>query len=706
MEPSLEKILFAAAEGFSRPEDRQRFLEFVAKADPRTGKELEDLLGLQASAETFFDLQPDIPPEAAAPRDGDEKTGGSIGRYRLIERIGEGGCGVVYLAEQQEPVRRKVALKIIRLGMDTEKVIARFQTERQSLAMMDHPHIARVLDAGATGSGRPYFVMELVDGEWITDFCNAHTLDLNQRLQLFVKVCQAIQHAHQKGVIHRDIKPSNVLVRLHDGVPEPKVIDFGTARAITRSAQDADVTVMDQFVGTPAYMSPEQAAGGTDIDTRSDIYSLGTLLYELVSGRPPFDLKRFAQSGIDEVRRVLREEDPPPLSGLSGRDQAGDLDWIVMKAMAKERTRRYDTANGLAVDVQRVLNDEPVSARPPSRSYRLKKLISRNKVVFAVGSVAVIALLAGLGVSTRLFIREKAAREEQSRLSREAEQARRVEQGLKEVAEAREQVAKAAVQIARGNMEGADALLAAIPMDRIPTSLEAADSFRKVADWHLASGRWGPGADRLAAAVYSHTSVDDADDNSVSFQILPTASTLCTTNKDQEYERFRQFTIKRFSSTKNPQVAEQLLKATLLKPANESTLRSLDGMADFVKGAVNDPGSWIANSPYLGGWSCFVLGLRSYRDGDLAESREWLERSLTYPVNNPPKDVSARLILAMIDSHEGRKADAIQAIQSAREPIDRIMSAPLPTGDSNTGFWFDWINAKLLLDESLKAVAP
>ncbi|RYD42946.1 MAG: serine/threonine protein kinase, partial [Verrucomicrobiaceae bacterium] len=341
----------------SRPEERQRFLEFIATADPGVRKQLEDLLGLETTAESFFDLQPEVMPEPAA-SGAREGIGGTIGRYRLIERIGEGGCGVVYLAEQLEPVKRKVALKIIRLGMDTENVIARFRAERQALALMDHPNIARVLDAGATGSGRPYFVMELVDGERITDYCKEQGLDLKQRLELFVKVCQAIQHAHQKGVIHRDIKPSNVLVRPHDGTPEPKVIDFGIAKATAGgSSADATFTMAGQFVGTPAYMSPEQAEGGMDIDTRSDIYSLGVLLYELIAGRPPFEAKRLTQSGIEETRRILREEEPPPPSTVagSGGGKVGDLDWIVMKAMEKERKRRYDTANGLGADVIRVL---------------------------------------------------------------------------------------------------------------------------------------------------------------------------------------------------------------------------------------------------------------------------------------------------------------------------------------------------------------
>ena len=320
-----------------------------------------------------------------------------IGPYKLVERLGEGGCGAVYLAEQEKPVRRQVAFKIIKLGMDTKSFIARFNAERQALAMMDHPNIARVLDAGATEQGRPYFVMELVRGVKITEFCDANNYDLRQRLELFIKVCQAIQHAHQKGIIHRDIKPSNVLVTLIDGVPVPKVIDFGIAKAIS-GEQLTDLTVFtahEHFVGTPAYMSPEQAElNSLDVDTRSDIYSLAVLLYELLTGKTPFDQNELIHAGLDEMRRKLREQDPHrPSTKLDGMRMEeltqtalhrraeptrlklllkGDLDWIVMKALEKDRDRRYHTAIGLGMDVQHYLNNDPVVARPPSRCIGFK----------------------------------------------------------------------------------------------------------------------------------------------------------------------------------------------------------------------------------------------------------------------------------------------------------------------------------------------
>src|SRR5262249_7484785 len=344
-----------------------------------------------------------------------ETTSEKIGRFRLGEKLGEGGSGVVYAADQEEPVRRRVALKVIKAGMDTKAGVARFEAERQTLAQRDHPHIAKVFDAGATDSGRPYFVMELVAGCRITDHCDQNHLPTKERIDLFVKVCQAIQHAHQKGIIHRDIKPSNVLVTLQDGLSVPKVIDFGIAKAIEARLGNATVyTQSHQFIGTPAYMSPEQAEmTGVDIDSRSDIYSLGVLLYELLTGRTPFDPKELSESGLDAMRKTIREKQPPrpstrlrqeleaaKVTGWTARPKEadpksemeappseeesacsrrrlqqqirvleGDLDWIVMKCLEKDRTRRYETVDGLTRDLQHHLRDEPVSAGPPSGIY-------------------------------------------------------------------------------------------------------------------------------------------------------------------------------------------------------------------------------------------------------------------------------------------------------------------------------------------------
>ena len=356
--------------------------------------------------------------------------------YQILQQIGEGGCGVVYHALQSHPLRREVAIKVIKLGMDTRSVITRFEAERQALALMDHPNIARVYDAGVTGIGRPFFVMELVGGERITEYCNRRQFSFPQRLELFQQVCRAVQHAHQKGIIHRDLKPSNILVTENDGQATPKVIDFGVAKAIgqQRLANQTIYTAFEQFVGTPAYMSPEQAGlAGEDIDTRSDIYSLGVLLYELLTGRPPFAHERLRRAGLGEICRIIREEEPVlPSARVTtlNRDELtetarcrmlhaprlvselrGDLDWLVMKSLEKDRARRYATATALAEDIERHLKNEPVAARPPSALYRLQKLARRNRL--AVGSAVVVlaALVTGVTVSTWMFFREREARE-------------------------------------------------------------------------------------------------------------------------------------------------------------------------------------------------------------------------------------------------------------------------------------------------------
>src|SRR6516164_1383762 len=345
-----------------------------------------------------------------------ERPGTVIGPYKLLEQIGDGGFGVVFMAEQTVPMRRKVALKILKPGMDTDQVVARFEAERQALALMDHPNIAHVFDGGETTSGRPYFVMELVRGIPITDFCDQNHLPISERLELFVKVCLAVQHAHQKGIIHRDLKPSNIMVTLHDGRPVAKVINFGIAKALGQQLTDKTLfTNFAQMIGTPVYMSPEQAEmSGLDMDTRSDIYSLGVLLYELLTGMTPCDQERLKTAAFDEIRRMIREEEPATPSRrittlgaaatvVSANRKSdprrlsqlvrGDLDWIVMKALEKDRNRRYESSSSFALDIQRYLADEPVAACPPSAWYRFRKMVRRNKGLFATTTVVAATLL-------------------------------------------------------------------------------------------------------------------------------------------------------------------------------------------------------------------------------------------------------------------------------------------------------------------------
>jgi tetratricopeptide (TPR) repeat protein/serine/threonine protein kinase len=483
MTPKSIDLIFWEAVQLPDERARREYLDRACGGSAELRGRVEQLLAVHVQASDFLETPALGLPGLVATLDEEraERPGTVIGPYKLLEQIGEGGFGVVFMAEQQHPVRRKVALKVIKPGMDTRQVIARFEAERQALALMEHPNIARVLDAGTTGAGapasagssdsdsedrltprlqpggRPYFVMELVRGLSMTDYCDQNNLPIRERLELFVDVCQAVQHAHQKGIIHRDIKPSNVLVTLHDGKPVVKVIDFGVAKALGQQLTDKTLfTNFAQMIGTPLYMSPEQAEwSGLDVDTRSDIYSLGVLLYELLTGTTPFDKERLKQASFDEIRRIIREEEPPKPSTRmsqvehslreSGRTRSatalhdtaaqatttasekrrtdpgklsrlfrGELDWIVMKALEKDRNRRYETANGLAMDVQRYLRDEPVSACSPSAWYRWRKFVHRHRALLAMAavvSIAVVLAVATVAGSIGWAARDHAARD-------------------------------------------------------------------------------------------------------------------------------------------------------------------------------------------------------------------------------------------------------------------------------------------------------
>src|SRR5438128_614239 len=412
------ETVFAQAIEIESSEDRAAFLDQACGNEPELRREVENLVVDYFKAGRFLE-KPAAHIVATEDDPISERPGTMIGPYKLLQQIGEGGMGAVFMAEQTQPVQRKVALKIIKPGMDSRQVIARFEAERQALAVMDHVNIARVFDAGATEAGRPYFVMELVHGVPITKYCDDNHLAPRDRLELFVPVCQAIQHAHQKGIIHRDIKPSNVMITLYDGKPVPKVIDFGVAKATEQKLTERTLfTQYGTMVGTLEYMSPEQAEmSALGVDTRSDIYSLGVLLYELLTGSTPLTHKRMKEAAYAEILRMIKEEEPPkPSTRLSDSGETlasisanrhmepakltklvrGELDWIVMKTLEKDRNRRYETAKDFAADVERYLGDEPVQACPPSATYRLKKFVRRNKGPVLAAAAGLVALLAGI----------------------------------------------------------------------------------------------------------------------------------------------------------------------------------------------------------------------------------------------------------------------------------------------------------------------
>ena len=721
-----EEALFEAARQLKPGGPREAFLAEACANDAGLRQRLEELLAADGMADHFLKsasrsaatlLDASQLKQLADTTLADEQTGRHIGAYKILQRIGEGGGGVVYMAEQEQPVPRRVALKIIKLGMDTKRVMARFDAERQALSLMDHPHIARVLDAGATDTGRPYFVMELVRGVRITEYCDQNNVDTRRRLELFIQVCSAIQHAHQKGVIHRDIKPSNILITLHDGVPVPKVIDFGIAKAIEGRLTDQTLfTAYEQIIGTPAYMSPEQAEmSGLDVDTRSDIYSLGVLLYELLTGRTPFDAKELVQSGLDEMRRTLREREPQRPSGilttLHGTELTntaahrhaeppklisllkGDLDWIVMKCLEKDRKRRYETVNGLAMDVLRFLHNEPVSARPPSRLYRLQKLVRRNQVVFVSGTTVALALVIGLGVSTRLFIEERQARER-------AVAAEKKEFVLRQQSELREKIAQMALLINQEHHDQADELLNQVTLQQ--PSLDGAAVLRALGEWHACQGRWTPAASRFNLLLQ----MDQVDGwDVVSLDYLEAGPVLIELNDRDGYERFRHAAIARFANTTYP-VADRIVKISLLLPAGPDIIRALDPLEVTTLQTYHATETGAQADHFRAAWQCVSLALMEYRRGNYTQAEDWCRRCLAFTEFNAPRIATAQVILGMVrwQLHDPEAARA--QIAAARQTIDAKFASGLDHGSAPNGFWFDWVFARVLLREAGKLAEP
>jgi serine/threonine protein kinase len=713
----IENAIFETAVQIPDPARRREFLERTFHGDPQGQKDMEELVELAGTSSAFFlesrlhaaELAQEVieelpggelPSESEAAACG-ETEGATIGRYTLLRKIGEGGVGEIFEA-QQDGMVRTVALKIVRSGMDTEAVVARFEAERQALEIMEHPNIARVFDAGRTYRGRPYFVMELVRGARITTFCESEQLDIRGRLELFLKVCQAIQHAHQKGIVHRDIKPSNILVESVDGTPLPKVIDFGIAKAMQGGGRPrAGITQVGQFIGTPAYMSPEQIdMGGMDIDTRADIYSLGALLYELLAGRPPFETEKLLEKGMTEMRRVLIEDNPPLPSDAArtpaeaGKGNAlpgsrekwanalrGDLDWIVFKAMEKERNRRYQTANSLAMDVQRYLRNEPVIARKPSRGYFLRKFFQRNRAACVFGSAMLLSLLVGFGVTTLLYFREKDALAEQARLQRQAQ--------------ARANVSRAAILLSEGNTAEADRLLRQNSLESIEASPEAAEVFRSLGRWNAVFSRWEQAA-VCFRLMNEANRLGDRAKIAEGLDLIMSGPVYLEAGDRKTYEEFRADVLDRFLPAQNGLQAEHLLKVCLLLPADARTIARLESSAEVCR--VNPRTK--SGHPGFRDWNALSLALFHYRKGEFQTAIREADTCLRFEDRAGSRASAARCVQAMARFKLGDRKEARALLDKAKAELHRVESQIDESGFPPIGTWFAWSVTRILTREA------
>jgi serine/threonine protein kinase len=705
--------------------ERANYVASICGNDQALRRRVENLLEAVKEASQLLEESAERPNpllESGVPI---EEAGSRIGRYKLLQQIGEGGCGVVFMAEQEAPVRRMVALKVIKPGMDTKNVIARFEAERQTLALMDHPNVARVLDAGATASRRPYFVMELVRGVKITDYCDQKSLSTAERLDLFIQVCGAVQHAHQKGIIHRDIKPSNILVTTGEtGKAVPKVIDFGLAKVTTglRLTDKTLFTAFNMLIGTPAYMSPEQTEiGEIDIDTRSDIYSMGVLLYELLTGTTPFDTQALLKAGLDEVRRVIRTKDPErpstrlgamaasELTTISLRRQAdppglirevrGDLDWIVMKAMEKDRNRRYPTANSLAVDVEHFLKKEAIAARPPNVFYRLRKLVLRNKLVFASLTVIFLLLTAALAATVRMALAERrelklaAALQLESKayslmLDKKPDKAmttfqealtirRRFLDGEPPAQQSLEFIIGTIIA-APGGLGRGEAILDQIVTPAVRRHAEYAELIAFRAELYARDGKWQNAAQDAMQAAHLLP-------GPYRYHLL--APLLVATTNVTAYRELCSEIVARFGNTQDFRVADPMAKDCLILPSANVDLKTVATMANVAVTMGKGQGP-----DYF--FQC-CEALAQYRLGNYSEAIKWAQESAKNSF--PYSQAEACAVLTMAQYKSGNAEAARQALAHCNQ----VIALQLPKPGENLGQdWRDWIIARTLRREA------
>jgi eukaryotic-like serine/threonine-protein kinase len=718
-----ERAIFIAALEKDDPAERADFLNMACADDRPLRKRIERLLKAHEPADSFLEHRP---PELGMTADEPpitERPGSVIGQYKLMEQIGEGGMGLVFVAEQQAPVRRKVALKIIKPGMDSKQVIARFESERQALAMMDHQNIAKVFDAGTTEGGRPYFVMELVHGVPITTYCDENKLTPRQRLELFIPVCHAIQHAHQKGVIHRDVKPSNILVTMYDDKPVPKVIDFGVAKAIEQRLTEKTVyTQFGMLVGTFEYMSPEQAEmNAFGVDTRSDIYSLGVLLYELLAGSTPLERRRLREAAFDEIRRLIKEEEPPrpsvrlSTSGALAKVAAarqtdpaklsrlvrGELDWVVMRCLEKDRTRRYETANGLARDVERYLNDESVEACPPSAGYRLRKFIRKYKKPLAVAGAFSGLFLVAFALVVWKWQDEGAARATADAARADADAARQdALANAREVQDAADRMnaANAALDLGglyahHGNWAAAQAeynRAADLRPKHAQVWIRRGDLYSRLGLWDLVAADYDRAFDlhkpETPQQWYCQALLQLVKEDGTAYRRV------CGDMLHQFRETINRLTRPGATPTAYPESITRfgLVRACALAPAAVTEYERLLRLAAPDSGPTNAD-SWVP---------LYVRGAVCYRAGRLGEAVQCLRAALSYPSRDSM--AMAFPVLAMALHRQGQTDDARQELENARTALDQWSRAAFGSADGShrVPYWYDWVECQVLYREA------
>ena len=767
-----EKQIFLSALDLTSKVERDAYLAQACRDNPGLRQSVERLLAAHERQSNILDqsLQPmtevrvmDILTMLGAPTEEDltpptERLGELIGNYRLLEKIGEGGFGEVYVAQQEQPVRRRVAIKLLKLGMNSKEILARFEAERQALAIMDHPNIAQIFDAGTTSAEQPFFAMELVRGVPITDFCEQQRLDIRQRIELFIDVCQAVQHAHQKGVIHRDLKPSNVMVTLHDAKPVAKVIDFGVAKAIGEPLTSKPIyTRFMQLIGTPMYMSPEQAEmNSLDVDTRCDVFSLGMILYELLTGTTPYDEHRLSTAQFDELRRIIREEElPRPSHRLStlGKQETtvsqqrrttasqlmvelrGDLDWIVMKAVEKNRSLRYETASAFAQDLRRYLDNEPIEARPPSRWYRFTKFARRHKVTITAASCVLLAMLIGTGFSLWQAARAVAERDAKELAREDADRARQeVENFTLRLREANILLtsARAHADVARWPEAAADYTRATEiqPKDyhvwiergafyiRMGLWKAAAEDYAQALELEppIAGAEWwgvpqlmlyagNETAYRSAALRMWNTSRDNADSSygwairSCLFAERPFIDpTTLVEAAEQVNQRMKEFSHPELPRFEIPEVADET------RGGNE---RTKDRTESKERGHHQRPPRSFSGFPprrnsgaLPPGIRLYLLGLAHYRQGNFEKAVETLVASQADSIGWSHNSIS-NPALAMAYFKLGQLDQAQSALLKTSNAIDEWTNSLLRIEIGTTPLpWFDYIECLLLYREA------